>query len=316
MPASYVHQCVAMDALASLLPQDDASLLAAARAGAEGPDPLFFSLAPNPGGAYPPLVGNTIHKQKTDEFLLALLDACKNSGLLQAYYLGFLTHYATDTTFHPFVYAHSLTADGTYSGTEHCLLEHRFETLHYRRTGHASGLPTQFAGYLQLSPAQKDDIARALSAAIAKVFSEFPIRTARVRRSFDDAIALCKLLRSEGGTKFRVLGGALSPFRLDRALHAHMMPLALPQQDIANDAHAPWASIWEPDKMRYESFPDLYANAVARSTELANCVHGVIDGKTSPDVLRALTGGLSYDSGLPWRHTCPADEAPGVLKGA
>lgn len=316
MPASYVHQSVARQALEPFGLEKDGALLSAALAGAEGPDPLFFSLAPNPGGPYPPKVGGLLHTRQTDDFLAALCQACEGSAQLRAYVLGFFTHYATDTTFHPFVYAHSLTADGAYSSTEHCLLEHRLETLHYRRGGHAEGLPVQMAGFVQLSGAHKDEIARALAAAIAQVYPDSALSLARVRRSFDDAANVCRLLRSERGRKYRALGNVLAPVRLDRALHAHMMPVEPPQEDIANDAHAPWASPWTPDDVRNDGFEELFAASVARARELAVCADRVMRGRVSLAALRQLAGGCSYDSGLPWRETCPPDSAPGVLREA
>lgn len=314
MPASYVHQCVAQEACARLSLYGEGNAALAVRAGAEGPDPLFFSLLPVPGAPPSPKVGSLIHTQRTDEFLLALGDACRGSELLRAYCCGFFTHYATDTTFHPFVYAHSLTADGAYSGTEHCLLEHAFETMLYRRQGHATGLPVQFAGFASLSGADKDAIAQALAAAIARVFPDDALSVSRVRKSFEDAVGLCRMLRSEDGRKYRVLGSALSPLRLDRALHAHMMPPEPPQTDIANDGHAPWASLWAPDEMRTESFSDLYEAAVRRAAQLVAAANEWMAGTGAYASVRALLGGLSYDSGLPWSGTCRADSAPGTLR--
>ena len=37
-------------------------------------------------------------------------------------------------------------------------------------------------------------------------------------------------------------------------------------------------------------------------------------GSTSYATLRALHGGFSYDSGLPWLTTCAAKDAPGTLR--
>ncbi|MFR0860135.1 MAG: hypothetical protein ACLSIR_10805 [Christensenellales bacterium] len=65
----------------------------------------------------------------------------------------------------------------------------------------------------------------------------------------------CCLLRSEDGRRFRTWQRAL--LQLDATLHAHMMPAEPPTEDIANDAHALWASIWVPDEIRHDSFDDL-----------------------------------------------------------
>ena len=312
MPASYVHQSIAQHICNTLSIYDSPALRSAVLAGSEGPDPLFFSVIPTPGAPLVPKVGSLMHTRRTDDFLLALADACAASELTRAYCCGFFTHYAADTTFHPFVYAHSLQEDGSYSSTAHCTLEHQLETLHYRRQGHEKGLPRQMAGFAQLKSHEKDEIARALTKAIVSVFPGEGMTTFRIRRSFDDAVNLCNLLRSERGVKFRVLGGMLRPLHMDASLHAHMMPAQPPERDIANDAHRPWASIWLPGSVRNESFDDLYAQAVARGKQLVSTANDYMLGRASYATLRALHGGLSYDSGLPWQTTCAPAKAPGV----
>ncbi len=311
MPASYVHQCVAESACDALSLYSSPSARSAVLAGSEGPDPLFFSaLSPSI-----PKLGSILHTRKTDDFLLALADACKGSEITRAYCCGFFTHYAADTTFHPFVYAHALTEDGGYSTTAHCTLEHQIETLYYRRQGHLSGLPVQMRGFMQLRCGEKDEIARALHAAISRVFPGDTPGYAKIRGSFEDAVSLCRMLRSEKGVKFRALGALLRPFHLDAPLHSHMMPAQPPEKDITNDAHAPWASIWTPEQTRTESFDDLYAAAVARAKSLVLAADGYMQGNVSYASLRALHGGFSYDSGLPWQTTCAPKKAPGVRQG-
>lgn len=314
MPASYVHQSVAASICDALSIFDSPTLRSAVLAGSEGPDPLFFSVIPTPGAPLVPKVGSLLHTRKTDDFLLALADACAQSELTRAYCCGFFTHYGTDTTFHPFVYAHSLTEDGSYSSTAHCTLEHQLETLHYRRQGHEKGLPMQMGGFIGLKSHEKDEIARALTKAISQVFPGEGMTTFRIRRSFDDAVNLCSILRSERGVKFRALGSLLKPFHLDASLHAHMMPAEPPQADIMNDAHRPWASNWLPGESRTDSFDDLYAAAVSRGKALVSTANSYMLSGASYATLRALHGGLSYDSGLPWQTTCAPGKAPGVGK--
>ena len=314
MPASYVHQCVASSICDALSLFDSPQLRAAVLAGSEGPDPLFFSVIPTPGAPLVPKMGSMLHTRKTDEFLLALADACSKSELTRAYCCGFFTHYAADTTFHPFIYAHSLTEDGSYSSVAHCTLEHQIETLHYRRQGHTRGLPQQMAGFAKLRSGDKDEIARALSAAMDKVFPGEHLGVFRVRRSFDDAVNLCRILHSERGIKFRALGSLLRPFSLDAPLHSHMMPAEPPDADILNEAHRPWSSIWTPDQIRTDGFDELFAAACQRGSQLVSAAYGYMHGDVSFATLRALHGGLSYDSGLPWQTTCAPSKAPGTGK--
>ena len=169
-------------------------------------------------------------------------------------------------------------------------------------------------GFIGLKSHEKDEIARALTRAINQVFPGEGMTMFRIRRSFDDAVNLCNILRSEHGVKFRALGGLLRPFHLDAPLHAHMMPAEPPEADIMNDTHRPWASIWLPDNMRTDSFDDLYHTAVERGKTLMSAANSYMLGGTSFATLRALHGGLSYDSGLPWQTTCAPAKAPGVGK--
>ena len=314
MPASYVHQSVAATACDALSLYQEPALRSALLAGSEGPDPLFFSFFSLPGQTVAPKLGSILHTQKTDDFILALCDACKNSALTRAYACGFIAHYGTDTTFHPFIYAHSLTADGAYSSINHCTLEHQLETLHYRRQGHATGLPRQMGGFGALDGAARRQIAVALSKAIRITFPQYAMNTARVKRSFDEAVALCDLLHSGSGRRYAAFSAITRPMGMERALQAHMMPKEPPHTDIMNDAYDAWASLWTPDQIRHDSFDDLYNSAVSRCKELMRAADGYMKDNVSYATLRATHGGNSYDSGLPWQTTCAAANAPGVKK--
>lgn len=169
-------------------------------------------------------------------------------------------------------------------------------------------------GFAALDDAQRKKIAAALSVALSRVFPDSALSPRRLETCFSDAVSLCRLLRSEDGRRFRTWGSVLSPFKLDATLHAHMMPAEPPTEDIANDAHAPWASIWVPDEIRHDSFDDLFAASVSRSEELMTAADSLMKGRGSYAALRSLHGGLSYDSGLPWQETCPPSQAPGVKR--
>ncbi len=123
---------------------------------------------------------------------------------------AFFTHYATDTTFHPFVYAHSLTAAGKYSGNAHCTLEHQLETLHYRREGHATGLPVQMGGFAALDAAQRKKSPPRFPPRSRACFRIPSSRPPGWKNAFSDAVGLCRFLRSEDGRRYRTLGGVLS----------------------------------------------------------------------------------------------------------
>ena len=112
MPAIITHDFFGRDVYDGLFQtiggsrdEADAFLL-----GNQGPDPLFYA-AVNPMIAGYRKLGQTMHHAKTPELLAAfkeslcvLTDGEKSIG--RAYALGFLCHYALDSTMHPFVYCH------------------------------------------------------------------------------------------------------------------------------------------------------------------------------------------------------------------
>ena len=106
MPASYTHQCIARAAFQKTqccIDPHPAAILA----GAEGPDPLFFTLLYFGRGTSPSSMGHLLHEERSADFLTALLKGAGQDRLLLSYALGFLTHYAGDTIFHPYIFTRS-----------------------------------------------------------------------------------------------------------------------------------------------------------------------------------------------------------------
>ena len=78
--------------------------------GNQGPDPLFYAVASARITPYHKL-GNTMHSSKPAELLAALKESLgvleeDEKAVGRAYALGFLCHYALDSTMHPLVYCH------------------------------------------------------------------------------------------------------------------------------------------------------------------------------------------------------------------
>lgn len=112
MPAIITHDLFGRDVYDNLFKtiggsrdEADAFLL-----GNQGPDPLFYA-AVNPTIAGYHKLGQTMHHAKTPELLAAFKESlgvltADEQTIGRAYALGFLCHYALDSTMHPFVYCH------------------------------------------------------------------------------------------------------------------------------------------------------------------------------------------------------------------
>lgn len=291
MPASYLHQAVARAA---------AGGSPAALAGAEGPDPLFYCFHHAKGAPLPFALGSRLHKSRTGAFLVSLLRGAKTPAQ-RDYALGFLTHYATDTTFHPFVYAHSSAPDGKYSTNLHCTLEHALDAWLYREEGHAAGTPRHMAGVAALSAAECAEIAELMCGAVAETYPDVRVQPAFFLRALKDSAALTRILHSPGGTKYAVFGALARPFGLKKTVHAHMVPTRLPEGDFLNLARGAWESPFEPGERR-DSVPELLASAKARAKAFVSAGRAYLAGEMAESELSGILGSMSYDSGLPCRE--------------
>ena len=110
MPAIITHDFFGRDvydclfqAIGGSRDEADAFLL-----GNQGPDPLFYAVASLRITQYHKL-GNTMHSSKPAELLAAFKESLdvldeEEQAVGRAYALGFLCHYALDSTMHPLVY--------------------------------------------------------------------------------------------------------------------------------------------------------------------------------------------------------------------
>lgn len=289
MPASYVHEQVA---LAAAEKAGVAYHKGALLAGAQGPDPFFFYhiLSPNGLSHYHPL-GNTLHLTRTGAFLLALVRRAREAGsLAESYALGFLTHHATDTTMHPFVFAHSYDRNGLYQTHRHGVLEAALDTWLYRKQGH-KGIPRQMTGLAALTKAEKLEIAALLADTVNEVYPESPTDTAFVRRSFADCLLVTRLLYSPSGVKYQAFSTVAGWIGQPGLIEAHAVPRRLPGEDFLNLSHAPWCSPFVPETLRTDSVPDLIDAATLKAATF-------LQAADAPGLAEVL-GNNSYDSGLP-----------------
>ena len=318
MPASYVHQCVASDALAKLKVIPDKLLTEAVLAGSEGPDPLFFTLHTKKGQQAPPEVGHLLHKERTGAFLKALITGAGQNSVLQSFVYGFLAHYATDTVCHPYVYSKSFNSDGSYNGNKHCKFEHVLEVLLYRTQGHNTGLPLQMGGYKGLSKSEKKQIAGLFASAINATFPEHKLTEKAVFKSFKDSILNCDLLRFFGKKKHSLVLSIVSKTPAAGLIDSHSIPniplsameegkpfsiSGFTWETLANREKLEWRSYWEPDKPRNESFSELYDSATERSVSFITAAVRFFDKQCEIDDVMAIIGDMCYDSGIAWEKT-------------
>lgn len=280
--------------------------------GLEGPDIFFYYL---PGLRIQPNAGSVAHSNKTQEFILTLVDSSrmfsrkKEREIALAYAAGFIGHYTLDTACHPYIYYKSHYTEDTpaYFG-RHVYLETDIDKeILFRKK---QLLPSEFhqERVISLNSTERRVIARCLHTTYRKVFPELKL-------TYADMYA---------ATIFMPLGVSVlhDPYGkkkvLVRRLEQHVMgyPYISPlipsdtltfTTDPMNERHRTWKNPWNTDDVSTDSFYDLFDSAsdiyVRRLKLLAPLTAASASNtplwRQQCDALATELDNLSYNSGLP-----------------
>ena len=169
MPEAYTHIRTARRTLAqSGAPAPDTP---AYEMGANGPDPLFAYHVLQSAKKRPydlAALGERMHEEQTGRFLRAMVFRAWSEAQ-RSYTLGFLSHYAADSTLHPYVEA--LCAPGGVFGGPygHGFCEAALDSELHEQDGHGRAVPQQDAAPA-LSPKALAEVCELLHACILEVY--------------------------------------------------------------------------------------------------------------------------------------------------
>lgn len=296
MPSGYLHYCCAMKAAKDAnisISHKEAYVL-----GTQGPDPLFtLGIFPLRASSKPKPYGKMLHTRRTGAFLETLCALAKEqSPLQQAYAMGFLTHYALDSTVHPYVYAHSTDEQGQYSSSLHMRLEKGWDALYYRRDGH-KGTPVSMIGIAE-SKMHWETIAALWAEVICTVYDS-QLSKEEILEAFVNSVKINKWTHSPLGITHALMSFIERVFlRKPYMITSHITPCAPIREDIENTAHLPWHPPAEADRVRTEGLPELYEAATKRASELLKAASAFFEDALPADALMQIIGNCGYDTGL------------------
>ena len=309
MPAIITHDFFGRDVYDALFQtiggsrdEADAFLL-----GNQGPDPLFYAVADFRATAYHKL-GNTMHSRKPAELLAALKDSLsvldpEEKPLGRAYALGFLCHYALDSTVHPLVYCHEhalcdagepgLTRD---DGSEvHGVIESELdEMVLFAKRGDTVATFNPSREILHASEAVLDAVSKMYAYLALNVYGEV-VPHNLFRLSVHGFRLVQRLFWSPTGIKRDLIG------RIERLARPHSFyqsmshrPVAAAESVFDNHEHAAWTNPFTGD-VRTTGFWDLYDQAQYKAK---NLIAAFDQPGFTVERTRELTGELDF-SGRP-----------------
>lgn len=256
--------------------------------GAQGPDFLFchryLQAAARRETDNLQKFGSALHKTPPSLVLSAMRDylAQHKDGTYRSYVMGFLCHYALDSTAHPYINARAkaLAEERPWenTGTMHCGMEACLDTIVLRwKTGQ---LPSEvkLADCFPKNEGVQRKIACLYREVLFCVYGT-DVPESELFRATKNARFIFSATTDRSGLKRMIFE------RLERGrpgyVTSHLVPITEdPDLDYANDSHETWVT--EEGETRQESFFELYDQALERAEML-------FQGFDSAD-LKELTG--------------------------
>jgi len=298
MPSGYLHALIAQRAcaLSGVTPVDHAAF----HLGALGPDVFFFrGMFPLRLSSRPDKLGNRLHTLNTGKFLCTLVEkALKGDSAQKAFALGYLTHYALDSTVHPYVYSRSYKPDGAYSSSLHMKLERRWDGYFYRRETGTKGQPHVFAAVAD-SRKYWSQLSSLMSQTISEVFPQDAITPEEIISLFEGACFVNRLLYSPFGGKYALCWVFEHLIGKPRLLTSQLVPAFFTGSMNLNEDRLPWCSPFAKEEERTQSVPDLLDASTRKASELMRFASRRFDGECSAEDFARAVGNLRYDSGMP-----------------
>lgn len=295
MPGGYFHLLCARRAcaVAGITPVETEAMLL----GSQGPDPLFLmGMFPLRPGSKPSRLAKDLHSRRTGRFLCALARGAKEGGAVErAFAMGFLTHYAIDSSVHPYVYSQSFDRKGNYSSLCHMALERGWDTMLWRRD-QKRGTPFSMPG-VEEAKGVWPRVARLMERAVCEAFPETPVTAQQIERGYADAARANRLTHSPRGVKYALY------WLLERAalhpglLTAQCCPPRLRKGDVFNLEGRPWHAAAEPEKVRTESVEALRDAGIQWAATLLTAAESYFEGDLSEQMFAQQVGDLGMDTG-------------------
>ena len=280
--------------------------------GAQGPDFFFYyRIWPWKNNASIPKIADKIHKTKTEVFLGQAIDSIKETDLgskagqmTLAYWMGFLCHYALDTTAHPFIYYHSginKDDDAKTKGdhNNHKFLENIIDTIMSKKYENIMGLPRNQTECLPRDANALMPVYESVADIINKVYG-VDVEVTIIR----DAVAdMRKLIGIMNDPKHRLrwwFNKAESIISKPKYITTAAFPAGSNlHYDFMNMNHNTWVHPCDKSIEYKDSFQDLFDMSIERAVELMEFAWDTIRGDQTTEEFESLLGGLSYDTGLP-----------------
>ncbi|MCL2360507.1 MAG: zinc dependent phospholipase C family protein [Defluviitaleaceae bacterium] len=235
--------------------------------GTQGPDIFFYYvngfLSKRIRG-----VGSQMHSADLGLFFMEM--AAIRCPILFAYTAGFLAHYAVDSHTHPYIF--SQTYDPPKPAIKEAGRHRHFETtvdvLMLKRLNGEAPNDYNLGQLLTPDKRQRSTAAAGTAAAIRRIYDR-DINPRDVDRAMGQMASNTNKLQSKTGRRKRWLGNVENLILRAKVLSAltHMQEVT-EDRDFLNLEKTEWSPPWAQDKIRNDSFVELFDRAVGAAVQM------------------------------------------------
>lgn len=241
--------------------------------GLQGPDPFFYHALAL--GAPFKRYANLMHTQKTDALFYAFARAVNRLSderqiIAQAYFYGFLCHYALDSNIHPYIYCRQMQwkqkLQNVADSSIHCRIESDIDYELYKAKHQKPVTEFNIDREYTLSE-QESAVISVLLHYILKSVYNVDIQTKKIRMCFDEMRQVVKVLYTKNQAIF--YGLKKLECLLGKGTLTGHFKMEKPNWDCMNLKHDTWFNSWKPNILRNESVPELFDIAGKQAVNLA-----------------------------------------------
>ena len=275
--------------------------------GSNGPDYLFFYGF----GAGGPLKGATLrryggqlHKGHVNAFYESALRSIrheKDPAIRQdmiAYVCGHLSHWALDSTVHPYVYYRTGHGSAQNSWNHH-RMESVLDSIVLKVKNGETTKQFDTPAIANCSLEEARAVARIYVPAIEAVFNE-QIAPHQIKDALDDWHRVQKLEHDPKGVKLASLKSLEKLTGTKNLASGLIVPNApVDDYDICNLTHKKWIHPADENRVSTESFFDLYDKALITGETAIRLFLAAVDDKAEEKDFLRFIGNRTYNEGLP-----------------
>lgn len=275
--------------------------------GTQGPDIFFYSLSCLLRKKLAGL-GSKMHTGSFNMYLDALLDSMRTGDIGQtalfSYLSGYITHYALDSSAHPYIYYKSgFKRDGERGNRlKYSVHHHTFETavdvLMLKLFSSERPSDKKLWQLIKVTQSEATHVAAHISKAIEHAY-HVPISPRQVYGAMSNMSYATRLLQSNKGRRKKMI-----EFVEDMSIGERFVSSLIHLQEITdgidylNLSKKPWLLPWDNTQQYDLSFAEMFDNAVFQSITKINALSSFLAGEIEKSALLSLMGNNSFATGI------------------